>query len=101
LFSPRWSPDGKYIAALHHDGYQIALYEVTTGKWREMGQPGTGYPSWSRDSRYIYFDCVGVFLRLRISDKRLERMVGLENINRVEDQWGASARMIRLWSCGR
>ena len=81
-------PDGKYIGTLHHDGYQIALYEVTTGKWQEMGQPGTGSPSWSRDSRYTYFDSVqSVFFRLRISDKKLERVVGLENINRVEDAW--------------
>lgn len=86
LFSPRWSPDGKYIVALYHDGYQIALYEVATGKWQEMGQPGAGYPSWSRDSRYIYFDGVeSVFFRLRISDKKLERVAGLENINR--DGW--------------
>ena len=27
------------------------------------------------------------FFRLRISDKKLERVVGLENINRVEDGW--------------
>jgi Tol biopolymer transport system component len=88
LCSPRWSPDGKYIATLHHDGYQIALYEAATGKWQEMGQPGTGYPSWSRDSRYIYFDGVeSVFFRLRISDEKLERVVGLENINRVKDGW--------------
>jgi len=36
----------------------------------------------------MYFDSVqSVFFRLRISDKKLERVVGLENINRVEDAW--------------
>jgi len=88
LFSSRWSPDGKYIVALHLDGYEMVLYEVATGKWEELGQPGAGYPSWSRDSRYIYYDGPeSVFFRLRISDKKLERVAGLEKVNRVEDGW--------------
>ena len=89
LYSCRWSPDGKYIAATHYDSPKLALYEVATGKWREIGGPEVGYPSWSKDSRYIYFDAdQSVFLRLRISDKKLERVVGLENINRAAGAYG-------------
>jgi eukaryotic-like serine/threonine-protein kinase len=88
LYSPRWSPDGRYIAALHHDGYKMALCEVATGKWQEMGGPGAGSPSWSRDSRYIYFDTVESVSRLRISDRKLERVAGTDNLNRGDDWVG-------------
>jgi hypothetical protein len=33
LFSPRWSPDGRYIAALPLNGESLRLYEVAKHNW--------------------------------------------------------------------
>jgi Tol biopolymer transport system component len=51
LFSPRWSPDGQYLAALSEDS-------LKNQKWLEPITENAviGFPSWSRDSKYLYFN---------------------------------------------
>ena len=86
LFSPRWSPDGHYVAALTVDGGSLRLFEVATQKWVELAKLPMGYPSWSRDSKFIFFDTNGsepAFYRVRISDRKLEQLVSLTNIRRT------------------
>jgi hypothetical protein len=43
-----------------------------------------GYPSWSHDGQYIYFDTTltddANFFRIRISDRKLERLVSLKGV---------------------
>jgi serine/threonine protein kinase/Tol biopolymer transport system component len=90
LFSPRWSPDGHYIAALTADSGSLRLFQVATQKWVELarlpiGNP-IGYPSWSRDSQFIFFGTAGkasAFYRVRISDRKVEQLVSLTNIRRT------------------
>jgi hypothetical protein len=36
LFSPRWSSDGRYIAALSLDQRWLLLYDVTTHAWQTL-----------------------------------------------------------------
>ena len=59
-WSPRWSPDGRYIVCLTGpypatDGLEI--YDFKTNKWKIiLTEPGSGnWPSWSHDSRWIYY----------------------------------------------
>ena len=33
LFSPRWSPDGRYLAALSSDFKNLMLYDFHEQKW--------------------------------------------------------------------
>src|SRR5713101_7009690 len=76
LYSPRWSPDARYVATEPLNGESLRLYEVATQTWVELAKLPIGYPSWSRDSKYIYFDSVGngaAFYRVQVSDRRLER----------------------------
>jgi Tol biopolymer transport system component/predicted Ser/Thr protein kinase len=59
LFSPRWSPDGRYLAALSVEGSKkLMLYDFRSQKWSEWltDANNVSYPSWSVDSRYIYYD---------------------------------------------
>jgi len=83
FYSPRWSPDGRYIAALHAGPETLMLFDFSTQKWVQLAQMVVGFPSWSSDSKYIYFDSQGedrAFNRLRISDHKLERLVSLKNL---------------------
>src|SRR6266516_1234368 len=59
LFSPRWSPNGRYVAALSPDFTKVLLFDYKTTKWSVwLSEPAgaVSYPAWSADSKYIYFD---------------------------------------------
>ncbi len=55
LFSPRLSPDGRYIAAMPLDQRALLLFDRTTQRWSTLTVQGVGDPTWSHDSRSIYF----------------------------------------------
>ncbi len=55
LFSPRLSPDGRYIAAMPLDQRALMLYDRSTQRWTTLTKHGVGDPTWSHDSRYVYF----------------------------------------------
>jgi Tol biopolymer transport system component/DNA-binding winged helix-turn-helix (wHTH) protein len=89
LFSPRWSPDGRYIAAITTDSQALMLFDRTNQQWTVLARIGIGFPSWSHDGQYLYFDSIftedPAFFRVRISDRKLERLVSLKDIHRL---WG-------------
>jgi Tol biopolymer transport system component len=85
LYSPRWSPDGNHIAALKADTEHLWLYNLKTQKWEELTKVAAGYPSWSRDGKYIYFGNLpyqreAAFFRVRISDRKLEQVVSFKEL---------------------
>ncbi len=92
LYAPRWSPDGRYLSAYSVDQNKLLLYDFQEKKW--VGWPVTnpGFPNWSRDSRYIYFDTLVPggpdFVRMRITDGRVEKVADLKNVRRVSSSFG-------------
>ena len=55
LFSPRLSPDGRYIAAMPLDQRALMLYDRVTQRWATLTKHGVGDPTWSHDGRFVYF----------------------------------------------
>jgi len=54
FFSPRWSPDGRWIAALTLNQQQVMLFDVARQSWTALAATSAADPVWSSDSRAIY-----------------------------------------------
>ena len=82
-FYPRWSRDGRYLAATADDSKKIVLFDFETQKWVDLTKGGdVYYPSWSRDGQHIYFIDwkIPAYSRVRIRDHRVEKVVANLNI---------------------
>ncbi len=56
FFSPRWSSDGRYIAGLDRNASNLQVFDLKTQRWTALTANGNvQFPSFSRDSRFIYF----------------------------------------------
>lgn len=55
LFSPRLSPDGRYIAAIRLDQKALMLFDRAQERWTTLSIHGVGDPAWSHDGRFLYF----------------------------------------------
>ena len=83
LFAPRWSPSGRYVAALTLNQSTLLLFDFITRTWTELGRFKTVHnPVWSRDERFLYFEVVdeATIYRIRVSDRAVERVVALEGV---------------------
>jgi len=98
LFSPRWSPDGRYIAALSPDFTRVMLFDFENQKWTTwLTEPAgaVSYPVWSANSKYLYFDDLvtdgEAIRRVKVGERQAERVLVLEGIERYPGPFG-------LWS---
>jgi eukaryotic-like serine/threonine-protein kinase len=83
LYSPRWSPDGRYISAFSADSMRLMLFDSQTQKWNELATGSLGWLNWSHDGQYVYvLDYRGkdAAVRIRISDHRTEQVVDLKSL---------------------
>ena len=94
MFSPRWSPDGRYIAAMTLDQHRLMVFDRNTSKWSPVAEGIIHNPVWSRDGKDLYFqelqeDEVPIF-RVSVTDRRLERI--------CDRNVASSADSIQFWS---
>jgi DNA-binding winged helix-turn-helix (wHTH) protein/WD40 repeat protein len=81
LFSPHWSPDGRYVLAMSLVSLKLMLFDFSTHKWAELVSGPAAYPNWSHDGSYVYF--INPYIaepavyRIRISDRKLELVTTL------------------------
>ena len=86
LYSPRWSPDGRYVSAFSADSKTLLLFDMQTQKWTELANGSLSWLNWSHDSQYVYvldFRGKDAVVRIRISDHQPEQVVDLRNFNTV------------------
>ena len=92
LYSPRWSPDGRYVAAFSADSTRLSLFDFKTQKWSEITKGTFGWECWSNTGEYLFAldsSDTGAVLRIRLSDRTIERVLNLKDIS-LTGYWGNS-----------
>jgi len=88
LFSPRWSPDGRWIAALSLDQKSVKLYDVAARLWKDLATTSAADPVWSSDSKSIYIhaflDDKEPILKLSVPDGAVHVIADLTNFRSGE-----------------
>lgn len=84
MFSPRWSPDGRYIPALSKDSKTLSMFDLQTQKWVQLYTAVTiGWLNWSKDGKDLFVlsrSENGVAVRkVRLSDHKAEQIVDLKD----------------------
>jgi len=91
LFSPRCSPNGRYVAALSSDSTKLMLYDGDTKSWKQLATSRFGFENWSHDGKYLYAedysDKTDDLVRVRVPAGRIERLLSLKQISRGFDPW--------------
>jgi eukaryotic-like serine/threonine-protein kinase len=86
LFSPRWSPDGRYLIALPFASQSLMLFDFATQKWEEIAKISLGFPNWSKNGDYVYFlhgENQPWTMRIRIRDRKLEQVADMKNFRQT------------------
>lgn len=96
LWTARWSPTGRYLAALTRDDEKLMLYDFRTQKWIQLDDGFIGdNPAWSHGGRYLYYlkpyAEPPAIMRLRVPGGKPERVADLS----ILDQQRGS---FTLWS---
>lgn len=97
LSTARWSPDGRYIAALRADRCQVFLLDRRTGKWRKLADGVNGNDlGWAPNSRAVYASKPGgdkpEVIRISLLDGKAEPAVDLTSFSKLQgrvDTWFA------------
>jgi Tol biopolymer transport system component len=99
LWSPRLSPDGRFIAALSPDSQELKLRNSRSGDWQRVAAfSNIDYLYWTADSRYLHFrgaegrpDSRRPFqralYRVDPATRRLEKMLDLDHFSGTSVEW--------------
>ncbi|MGA7928097.1 MAG: protein kinase [Candidatus Sulfotelmatobacter sp.] len=90
FYSPRWSPDGRYLLAMPSTALSLRLYDFKLHKWSVLASVGAGYPCWSGNSEYVYFLARQKELaisRVSIRDQKVEQVASLKG-QHTTGYWG-------------
>jgi serine/threonine protein kinase len=84
LFSPRWSPDGRSIAAVRMNSTDLNIFDIKTQKWSTPYKGVVAYQVWSKDGAHVYFmnfqENPAVY-RVRVADGAVERIADIKDLN--------------------
>ncbi len=88
IFSPRWSPDGRFLSGIANDSRKLVLFDFQTQKWTDWVTQTTslGFPAWSRDGKYLYYDNTYSndlsYRRVKVGETKSGVAVSLKNLRR-------------------
>jgi eukaryotic-like serine/threonine-protein kinase len=84
MFAPRWSPDGRSIAAVLMNSTNLNIFDLKTQQWSTLYKGVVAYPEWSKDGRSIYFMDFrkdSAVFKLRLSDRVVERIASVSDLH--------------------
>jgi Tol biopolymer transport system component len=85
LWTARWSPDGRYIAALTEDSSSLMLFDFRAEEWTKLLSLGQILDlRWSRQGKWIYLSAVAAsgysaLFRVGIRVHQAERLIDMES----------------------
>jgi len=87
LMEPRWSPDGRYIAAVDEAKHRLFSYDVQKSTWSLLASGGLLESlHWAHDSSAIYFqdqiDGQEFIFRGNVASRKVERVLGFSELLR-------------------
>lgn len=90
LFSPRMSPDGRYISAITVNNVKLMLFDTKKKLWSDIAESySLGYNEWSHDGKYLYFrqhrGGAGELARVRMQDRLVEHILSLKDFPQPSD----------------
>jgi Tol biopolymer transport system component/DNA-binding winged helix-turn-helix (wHTH) protein len=82
---PRWSPDGKYLAALSESEEKVMLFNFKTRRWNQIAHGNLlSALTWSPDAEYLYFEDILApsepIYRIRPAGAQAERVTDFETV---------------------
>ena len=93
LWSPRWSPNGKYIAAITSESRALGVLLRGKAEFLELARMiYVDNATWSADSRHIYFNGTspsgkkGLF-RVSVPRGKLEQIADPTNFEPAPENW--------------
>jgi Tol biopolymer transport system component/DNA-binding winged helix-turn-helix (wHTH) protein len=90
FFSPRVSPDGRYISALTVDSSKLMMFDTKSQQWSKLMEgEQLGYNEWSHDGRYIFLRQIrgdaAELVRVRVADRTMNRVLSLKEFPQLSD----------------
>jgi Tol biopolymer transport system component/DNA-binding winged helix-turn-helix (wHTH) protein len=84
LFSPRLSPDGRYLVAMPLNQGSLQLYDRVTGHWTTLTDQAAGDPTFSHDGHDLYFqnflEAGRPIYRVAIPSGKPEQVATIDNL---------------------
>jgi Tol biopolymer transport system component len=56
IWSPKWSPDGRYVVGINTDQTNLYLFDMESQRWSVLAQGHLlHFPTWSHDGSFVYY----------------------------------------------
>jgi dipeptidyl aminopeptidase/acylaminoacyl peptidase len=92
MTSPRWSPDGRYIAA--HNSQKLIRFDMKERKWTDWARIPVKFKNWSRDGSSLFVEAQldggsGVY-QLRVDERKPLKLFSLAELRPAMQPFGIS-----------
>jgi Tol biopolymer transport system component len=92
LFAPRWSPDGRMIAAPRFaEPRTLRLFDVKENRWENVAGPRIDWPTWAPDSKSLIGRDGDTIVRYWTEARKFESVAEFK-----PEEWGGYSRSLSV-----